>query len=191
MSLDVLSIATYAAFERACQSSQNLWDTQAKLAELLLIAEGSPWTGQLRKHLGEGAVPGGPIFQDWVKKLYVLRGSVAHGKPPPMHGPWSQDELLLAGAFVFPLVLKCLLSSKGRYPLTREDIADVLGLERLLGAQPFFPVRSEGEDEFQWRKRCGWPSTMGEIAGAVVDISLHQTLTTTLNEIHAREAGAE
>jgi hypothetical protein len=186
VSLNVLSIATYAALERVSQSSQKLGEAQAKLAELLAVAEGSPWTGHLRDQLGQEAVAGGVQFQDWLQKLYGLRGSVAHGRAPPSHGPWSQDEHLLAGSFAFPLVLKCLLSSKGLYPLTLEDVADILGLEGLLAAKPFFPAKTADEDEMEWRERCGWPRRMSDIAGAVLDLRLQRTLEQTYQQIEDR-----
>jgi hypothetical protein len=190
VSPDVLSIATYAAMERVSQSSQNLSEAQSKLTQLLSIAEDSPWTGQFRQHLGKDALPGGEQFQDWVKKLYALRGSVAHGKPPPAHGPWSQDEHLLAGAFVFPLVLKCLLASKGLYQLTEDDVVDTLGIEGLLGARPFFAMREPDESEFKWRERCGWILKMRDIASAVMDLTMHRSLAQTLEQIEARDSGA-
>jgi hypothetical protein len=186
VSPDVLSVATYAALERVSQASPNFADAREKLKQLLAIAEPSPWTAQLRHTLGAGAVPGGPAFQDWLQKLYALRGNLAHGKPPPGHGAWTQDEHLMAGAFVFPLVLKCLLASKEAYQLTLEDVADILGLEALLTSKPFFPAKQEDEDEFKWRERCGWLGEMRNIAGAVIDLAMHRTLSETFNSIQAR-----
>jgi hypothetical protein len=188
VSPDVLSVATYAALERVSQSSQNLAEVREKLKQLLAIVEPSPWTAQLQRSLGGAAVPAGPTFQDWLHKLYVLRGNVAHGKSPPGHGPWTQDEHLMAGAFVFPLVLKCLLAGKEAYQLTLDDVADVLGLEALLGSKRFFPAKHDDEDEFRWRERCGWPREMRNIAGAVLDLTLHRTLAETFDAIQARDS---
>ncbi len=188
VSIDVLSIATYSALERVAQSSSKLKEAQKKLAELLSVAEHSPWTAQLREQLGPAAIADGRQFQDWVHKLYTLRGSVAHGKPPPALGPWSQHDLLLAGAFVFPLVLKCLLSAKGLYRMTGDDVAHVLGLEGLLGARPFFPSRDKNESELDYRKRCAWLRQMAHIAQAGFDLSLRQTLQKSFEEIEQRLA---
>lgn len=188
VSRDVLTVATYAALERVSQSSPNLADSREKLRQLLAIVEPSPWTAQLRRNLGDTAIPAGPIFQDWLQKLYAFRGNLAHGKPPPVHGAWTQDEHLMAGAFVFPLVLKCLLASKGVYQLTLEDVADVLGLETLLGSKPFFPAKQDDEDESKWRERCGWPREMSNIAGAVLDLTLHRTLKEAFDGTQARDA---
>src|SRR5207249_1630884 len=92
------------------------------------------------------------------QQIYALRGNVAHGKPAHWAPrEWSQQEHLVAGAFVYPLVLKCLLSQSGLYPLTVEDVAHTLGLEGLLGDKPFYAARTDlDEFEHDWRARSGW-----------------------------------
>ncbi len=64
-----------------------------------------------------------------------------HGKPAhwaPQQ--WSPHEHLVAGAFAYPLVLKCLLAQNNLYALNEEDVAWTLGLEGLLTDRPFFEV---------------------------------------------------
>lgn len=144
VSLEAESIATYAALERVSNSSQKLVDIQAKLPAILALADSSPWTALLRDALELPADTGRPVLRDWLQQIYALRGNVAHGKPAhwaPQQ--WSQQEHLVAGAFVYPLVLKCLLAQYGLYTLNEEDVAWVLGLEKLLGDRPFFEVPVE------------------------------------------------
>lgn len=144
VSLEAESIATYAALERVSNSSQKLVDIQAKLPAILALADSSPWTARLHDELELPAETGRPVLRDWLQQIYALRGNVAHGKPAhwaPQQ--WSQQEHLVAGAFVYPLVLKCLLEQYGLYTLNEEEVAWVLGLEKLLGDRPFFEVPVE------------------------------------------------
>lgn len=142
--LEAESIATYAALERVSNSSQRLDDIQAKLPAILALAEGSPWTTRLRDELELPAAGESSVLRAWLQQIYVLRGNVAHGKPAhwaPQQ--WSQQEHLVAGAFVYPLVLKCLLAQHKLYKLDEQDVARVLVLEKLLGDRPFFEVPPE------------------------------------------------
>ncbi len=146
VSLEAESIATYAALERVTNSSQRLDDIRAKLLALLALVDCSPWTPHLLDELEASADAGRPVLHDWLKQIYMLRGNVAHGKPAhwaPQQ--WNQQEHLVAGAFVYPLVLKCLLAKHGLYSLTLEDVAWTLGLEKLLGDRPFFEASREPE----------------------------------------------
>jgi len=49
----------------------------------------------------------------------------------------------VAGAFVYPLVLKCRLAQLRLYSLNEEDVAGVLWLEKLLDDRPFFEIPVE------------------------------------------------
>lgn len=143
VSREVETIATCSALERVTNASQRVDDLQAKTLACVAIVDDSPWTEALGAYLNTSA-KGRPILRAWVKQLYVLRGRLAHGKPAHCaQKMWSQDEHLLAGAFIYPLVLKCQLSAMGLYRMTDEDVAHVLGLDALLGARPFFEVLEE------------------------------------------------
>lgn len=142
--LEAESVATYAALERVSNSSQKLVDIQAKLPGLLALAKGSPRTAQLRDELELPAAGEMAVLHAWLKHMYMLRGNVAHGKPAHRQpNEWSQQEHLVAGAFVYPLALKCVLAQHRLYSLNEEDVAWVLGLERLLGDRPFFETPPE------------------------------------------------
>lgn len=153
VTLEAELIATYAALERVSSAKQHLKDMQSKLLTLLSVADGSPWTARLRRELDLGAACSGQVLRQWVKQIYALRGSVAHGIPAQLaQQPWTQQEYLLAGAFIYPLALKCLLAQHGLYSLTVEDVAWIVGLEKLLADRPFLPTSeprspSEAVDE--------------------------------------------
>lgn len=144
--LEAESIATYAALERVSDSDQTLKDIRRKLPAILALVDGSPWTAQLRDELELPADAERQVLHAWLQQIYSLRGNVAHGKPvhwAPQQ--WSQQEHLVAGAFVHPLVLKCLLAGHKLYSLNKEDVAWTLGLEKLLGDRPFFQAPPQTE----------------------------------------------
>ena len=144
--LEAESIATYAALERVSDSDQTLKDIRKKLPALLAMVEGSPWAGHLRDELGLPSDGEMPVLHAWLQQIYALRGNVAHGKPAhwaPQQ--WSQHEHLVAGAFIYPLALKCLLAQHKLYALNEEDVGWTLGLEGLLSDRPFFEVRPESQ----------------------------------------------
>jgi hypothetical protein len=174
-------LATYAALERVSCANHSLADLQRKLPELLEIAENSPWTKRLCSTLsdGIGARGGNGALRIWLKDFYSWRGSAAHGKTAMTGpGPWVRDEHLLAGAFLFPLALKCQLSAKGLYGLTVLDVAKILGLELLLSGRPFFPLQrpNKAESPMEVGGPDGWRRRLGRIHGAVFDLAQSTTL---------------
>jgi hypothetical protein len=192
VSLDALSLATYAALERVSSSSQRLDDIQAKLPEILSIVEGAPWTAEMRHELKLCAEDGQPVLHQWLNHMYQLRGQVAHGKPV-VNTPsgWSQQEHLVAGAFVFPLALMCLMVRHGVYPLCIEDVAHVIGLEMLLAGRPFYAQRtSADESEISVRERSGWLQQFQKINDALIGAELTGTLRAAYDHVVGPEQRA-
>jgi hypothetical protein len=197
--LDAESVATYAALERVTGSSQRLDDIQAKLPALLAQVDSSPWVARLVDELGLPAGSHRPVLRSWLKQIYVLRGSTAHGKSAPKAlQSWSQREHLLAGAFVYPLALKCLLAQHGIYDLNEEDVAWTLGLEKLLDDRPFFEVpvvpqrAGESDDapdaEVDERNRAHlnrWQRQFDGINDALLGIALSRDISDAIDEVNA------
>lgn len=195
--LEAESIATYAALERVSDSDQSLRDIRKKLPTLLALVEGSPWTARLRDELDLPSDGEMPVLHAWLQQIYALRGNVAHGKPAhwaPQQ--WSQHEHLVAGAFIYPLVLKCLLAQHKLYALNEEDVAWSLGLEGLLTDRPFFEVPSKpqvveaspGEDgalsvpdsaRTYWTR---WQLRFDDINNALLGMALSQTISEVLDK---------
>jgi hypothetical protein len=188
VSLDVLSIATYAALERISSSSHQLGHVQARLAKLLSVVDASPFAGRLRPYFApQMPAPAGKVLKEWIQALYVLRSALAHGKVVPSVGRWSQHEHLLVGAFIFPLTLKCLLQREGLYNLSDDDVAAVLGLEGLLASAPFFATAPAGyENELERRERSGWLRQLEVIAEARLELYLQQSAERAYHEITSR-----
>lgn len=147
--LEVESIATFAALERVTDSDHNLKDIRRKLPSLLAVADDAPLGARLRGELGLPAEGCRPMLYKWLQQIYSLRGSVAHGNPAShVTQQWTQQDHLLAGAFIYPLALKCLLAQHGLYSLDEEDVAWTLGIEALLADRPFNrqPVQAQAAD---------------------------------------------
>ena len=84
--------------------------------------------GTLKNQASESAT----VRQTWIRDLYRLRGNLAHGKVNPRFPSiWKMDEHLLLSAFVFPLLIKSMLSVAGVYTLTNDDVASIDAFERL------------------------------------------------------------
>lgn len=205
--LEAESIATYAALERVSDSDQTLKDIRRKLPALLAQVDASPWTARLRDELEVPADAGRPVLHAWLQQVYALRGNVAHGKPAhwaPQQ--WTQQEHLVAGAFVYPLVLKCLLAQHQLYSLTLEDVAWTLGLEKLLGDRPFFEASPEPVDEEEpenatppdalamrdeLRLRMSrWQRQFDDINNALLGVELSGTIREVVERLGGGEAGA-
>lgn len=195
--LEAESIATYAALERVSDSDQSLRDIRKKLPTLLALVNGSPWTARLRDELDLPSDGEMPVLHAWLQQIYALRGNVAHGKPAhwaPQQ--WSQHEHLVAGAFIYPLVLKCLLAQHKLYALNEEDVAWSLGLEGLLTDRPFFEVSpkpqvvedSPGEDgalsvpDSARTYLTRWQLRFDDINNALLGMALSQTISEVLDK---------
>lgn len=195
--LEAEIIATYAALERVSDSDQTLKDIRKRLPALLTIVDGSPWTRRLRDELGLPSDGGMPVLRAWLQQIYALRGNVAHGKPAhwaPQQ--WQQHEHLVAGAFIYPLALKCLLAQHKLYALNEEDVAWTLGFEALLTDRPFFEVPSQshiveqppGEDGAESVPDAArahltrWQLRFDEINNALFGTALSRTISEVLDK---------
>nr|WP_315848390.1 hypothetical protein [uncultured Rhodoferax sp.] len=195
--LEAESIATYAALERVSGSDQSLQDIRKKLPALLAKVDGSPWTASLRAELSLPSDGEMAVLYAWLQQIYALRGAVAHGKPAhwaPQQ--WSQHEHLVAGAFIYPLVLKCLLAQHKLYALNEEDVAWTLGLEGLLRDRPFSEVPQKhqvSEDLLGHHDALSvpdsarahltrWQLRFDDINYALLGMALSQTITKVLGK---------
>jgi hypothetical protein len=90
----------------------------------------------------------------WIRDFFRTRGSLAHGRLETTHPSlWNIHDHLLLASFVFPLVLKLHLSSKGYYELTWLDEVHVDAFERLACEEHC--IEREDEAEWPWRKIIG------------------------------------
>lgn len=201
--LDAESIATYAALERLVDADQDLKDFQRKLLACLAVPDGEEWSGELRAELLPERKPRDAVGP-WLKDLFVLRGNAGHGYPVSKlrSAPWEQHEHLLAGAFVYPLALKCKLQQAGYYRLTSQDVIDIVGLDLLLTSRPFLGTESEGEarptevtdaeDATETATgepdRGGWPRQMAVLGEAWAAHELSRCVAEAYDEVMQKSA---
>ena len=112
---------------------------------------------------------------------------------------------MVPAAFLYPLVLKCLLSQHGLYSLTLEDVAWTLGLEKLLGDRPFFEASPEPVDEEEpevatspdalamrealQHRMTRWERQFDGINNALLGIELSSTIREVLDKYEAGASG--
>lgn len=79
------------------------------------------------------------IHRKWIQELYQLRNDYIHGDNP-MRRSWGWDVLehSLMGAFLFPLIVKILLSHESKYELIEADKVRLGTIDKLLNAQDWF-----------------------------------------------------
>ena len=177
--LDAESISTYAAIERVVNAEQSLKSFRAKVRQALGVVDDVPVSSRFRDELGGKAQNvEGPVLREWLRHLYMLRGNAGHGHSvEKVSSSWSQQDHLMAGAFVYPLALKCCLHRQGLYALSGQDCADIVGLEQLLDDRPFFAARGDpDESELDVRARCGWLRQMQAIGAGLASIELSRTI---------------
>lgn len=79
------------------------------------------------------------IVQFWILELYNLRNSYVHGGDVGQSKwGWQPQEHLLMGAYIFPLLLKVLMSKEDKYELTKEDEHKLLAVDDLLDLNEFY-----------------------------------------------------
>lgn len=86
------------------------------------------------------------LHRVWIEELYTVRGMVIHGQPlDKRKWGWDLSEHLVIGAFVFPLVVKALLTQAGVYTMGADDIGRARAVDKLLST-----VRWDSQSEHHW-----------------------------------------
>lgn len=183
--LDAESIATYAALERLVDADHKKADFLKRVLSCLAEVDTHELAGELRDGLMPGREPR-DVVSGWLEGLYNLRGNAGHGFPVTKlrNATWVQFEHLLAGAFVYPLALKCRLKRAGHYTFTSQDVVDIVGLDLLLGDRPFYAATDGGIPQ------GGWPRQMEVLGRAWASCELSRYIGDAYDEVLAR-SGAE
>jgi len=75
-----------------------------------------------------------PLHRKWAQELYDLRSTYAHGLDYAARTwGWAPIEHVVMAAFVFPLLVKLLLTSEGYYTLADDDDGMLAAIDKLLG----------------------------------------------------------
>jgi hypothetical protein len=189
---DVEIAAAYSALERLVDVDA-IATVKKRMLALLQLFDKKPSANSLRDELPDFDSDR-PEFQRWIQQLYNVRGRLAHGKTADGYkSDWTMFEHGVAAAFVYPLVLKALLSEHGLMQLGTEDVAHGLGLEGLLEERPFYAARDDNnphEFEHRVRARSGWIQRFDAINSALLGVAMLATLRETMDRLNNGTDGA-
>jgi len=105
-----------------------------------------------------------PIHRKWMKELYEHRSATTHHDGPrqQLSSNWVVGQHMVIAAFVFPLLLKAMLSDEGRYQMTEKELGACDVLDDLLDSDWGDPKRmrdpewssilSTGEGQREWER---------------------------------------
>ncbi|CAN7380061.1 hypothetical protein LJR016_002222 [Devosia sp. LjRoot16] len=98
------------------------------------------------------------VHRKWMKELYEQRSVTAHGKERDhLSSNWVVGQHMVIAAFVFPLLLKVMLSDAGLYELTDNEEVDCEVVDDLLDSDWGNPKTG---------RQPAWPTIVGEARGA-------------------------
>lgn len=94
---------------------------------------------------------GWDIVRSWALELYILRNAYVHGvDTSKKQWVWTSNEHLLMGTYVFPLLLKVIMSKERRYQLSEEDVYKLLAIDDLLDLNQFYDTENH---KSPWREK--------------------------------------
>jgi len=83
------------------------------------------------------------LRETWLRDFCHMRADYAHGRTKSNRPSlWTAREHLLLGSYIFPLLVKCLLSNDGLYKLTSSDGCGINAFEKLADSD-FFGDRKQ------------------------------------------------
>ena len=96
------------------------------------------------------------MHQKWIEELYDLRSCYIHGEAlKNREWGWLPPEPLIMAAFVFPLVVKIMLSNEEFYTLSRREKGSCRAVDKLLAQTEWY---EDNED----RNSTNWQTILGE-----------------------------
>lgn len=139
-----------AAFQRVLGVDKEKEGRLAKRFEAVLAPHTPLMVGQSRR-CGGNQKREEPLRVRWIRDFYNARGACAHGNLRARSpSPWSTQEFLVLGAFIFPVVVKRLLAADGLYQMTEEDVTKEDAFERLADADIYLRECDQHDPEEEW-----------------------------------------
>lgn len=97
---------------------------------------------------------GRPLIQEWMREFYRIRGDYAHGRLATRQPScWQPIEHIVLGCIAFPLLVRSLLVTAGRYAFSDEDLSQLAVFQQLVDL-PFLEI--EQRDDATDRPRGFW-----------------------------------
>lgn len=79
------------------------------------------------------------VREAWIRDFFRVRNDLAHGKSQAAYpSSWSTSEHMVLAAYIFPLLIKAVLSQAGFYQLTDDDEVDIFTFDYLLNLNGLF-----------------------------------------------------
>lgn len=93
------------------------------------------------------------LHRKWVQEFYQLRNDFVHGNDTRRRTwGWSIQEHLVMASFVFPLLVKILLSQSTKYSLTNKDIVNLEVIDLLLNEKDWGQIIGANSEASRWRE---------------------------------------
>jgi len=120
-----------SAFEHLLNAKSEAKDVAARFSERLVPS--SPILAKDAKRRSDRWIESDqPLRYEWMREFYRIRGDFAHGNLR-LSQPfvWQPLEHIVLAAIAFPLLVRSLLASVGRYSLSDNDRAQINSFEAL------------------------------------------------------------
>jgi hypothetical protein len=105
-----------------------------------------------RRYNTKNQAPQSSLGEAWLREFQQFRNIFGHGKRAvKISNKWTIKEHLLIGSYIFPLLLKVLLSEECYYTLTEDDELDFDIFEDRIDVEFFTPIQKRyGQKEWLW-----------------------------------------
>lgn len=118
------------------------------------------------------------VHVKWIEEFHHLRSRVVHGEEISSRSwGWSKPEHLLMGAFVFPLLVKMMLSNECHYGLTDLDKIKCRSIDSLLSKCEWHKSSSSRLNSTVWQE-------------TISDVSRHHTIQKAVDSFNRSQGGS-
>jgi len=138
------------AFEGLFRNCQGRNDLACKVSTLL-DEYGMITIGEANRKINKakGLSPGMWLHRAWMYECYQLRNDYVHGNPPKSL-TWSEYEHLVFASWLFPYLVKLLLSSVNEYELTKQDVGSLHAIDFILDTNDW-NTKPKNENLSNWQ----------------------------------------
>ncbi|MCK4626800.1 MAG: hypothetical protein KAV00_15925 [Phycisphaerae bacterium] len=117
-----------------CAYQKSIMDRLNKFASQTVDLSARP-LGQMPKDVGSLGASQCPILRQWAFQHYLLRNDITHGNNwRNKEWRWSIGEHCVFAAWLYPLLVKLILSEHSEYTLTGQDTAALRAIDTILAS---------------------------------------------------------
>jgi hypothetical protein len=119
-----------------------------------------------------------PVHRKWAQEFYQLRNDYTHGNDVGARTwGWQPLEHLVMAAFLFPVIVKVLLSKEGYYQLTEDDEGALRAIDKLL------IVNRWGQRVGSHSNATAWQETFRK---SIHNLAMHRAIEKGIAELRAQ-----